>query len=126
MLSVVFLLSLLTPLWLTEINAELNTLKAMVENVVAFFYLGDSSTAVRAPQMLDNLPTWSWEVILANMKQMNSLTLRILKSLYPRADLDATGEGFTSTYTDEEASKLVEDSAVMTECIVEMLPVDMS
>jgi hypothetical protein len=41
-----------------------------------------------------------------------SLTLGILKSLYPRADLDVTGEGFTVTYNDEETLKLVEDSAM--------------
>jgi hypothetical protein len=31
----------------------------MVENMVAFFYLNDSSTTARAPQMLDGLPTRS-------------------------------------------------------------------
>jgi hypothetical protein len=41
-----------------------------------------------------------------------SLTLRILKSLYPRTNLDVAGEGFTATYSDEEALKLVVDSAV--------------
>jgi hypothetical protein len=46
MISVVSLLQLLTPLRLTEIDAELNALRAMVENTIAFFYLGDSSTAI--------------------------------------------------------------------------------
>jgi hypothetical protein len=41
-----------------------------------------------------------------------SLTLGILKSLYPRADLDAVGEGFTVTCSDEEALNLVEESVV--------------
>jgi hypothetical protein len=36
---------LLTLLRLTESDAELNALKAMVENSIAFFYQGDSSTA---------------------------------------------------------------------------------
>jgi hypothetical protein len=40
--------------------------------------------------------------------------------------LDAAGESFVATCTDEEASKLVEDSAVMAEYIVETLSVDMS
>jgi hypothetical protein len=40
--------------------------------------------------------------------------------------MDATGEGFTVTYTDEKASKLMEDSTVMIDRIVEMLPIDMS
>jgi hypothetical protein len=72
--SCILLNILLTPLRL----AELNTLKAMVEKAVAFFYPNDSSSAARAPQLLDGLPTQSREVILANMKQSASLTLRIL------------------------------------------------
>jgi hypothetical protein len=40
--------------------------------------------------------------------------------------LDAAGEGFTVTYSDEEALKLIEDSAVMVGHIVDMLGVDMS
>jgi hypothetical protein len=84
----------------------------MVENVIAFFYPGESSDGPRAPQLLDSLPTMSQEIILANMKQSASLTLSILKSLYPQADLDVADEGFTMTYSDEEALKLVEDSAV--------------
>jgi hypothetical protein len=81
---------------------------------------------MRAPQMLDSLPSRSWEIILTKMKQSASLTLGILKSLYPRADLDAAGEGFAVTYSDEEALKLIEDSAVMAGHIVDMLPIDMS
>jgi hypothetical protein len=46
--------------------------------------------------MLDSLPTRSQEIILTNMKQSASLTLGILKSLYPRADLDAVGEGLVA------------------------------
>jgi hypothetical protein len=46
------------------------------------------------------------------MKQSTSLTLNIFKSLYPQANLDVADEGFTMTYSDEEALKLVEDSAV--------------
>jgi hypothetical protein len=60
------------------------------------------------------------------MKQLASLTLRILKSLNPRADLDAAGEGFTATCSDDEALKLVEDPAVRVGHIVDMLLVDMS
>jgi hypothetical protein len=55
-----------------------------------------------------------------------SLALRILKSLYPHADLDAVGEGFVVTCNDDEALKLVENSAVTAEHIVDMLPIDMS
>jgi hypothetical protein len=60
------------------------------------------------------------------MRQSASLTLGILKSLYPRADLDAAGEGFAATCSDEEALKLVEDSVVMAGQIVDMLGIDMS
>jgi hypothetical protein len=49
-----FLLSLLR---LTESDAKLNVQKAMVNNVVAFFYPGKSSSNARAPQMLDSLPS---------------------------------------------------------------------
>jgi hypothetical protein len=72
----------LTPLQLTESDADLNTLKVMVDNAVAFFYPGESSFGVCAPQMLDSLLTRSREIILANMRQSVSLTLRILKSRY--------------------------------------------
>jgi hypothetical protein len=76
--------------------------------------------------MLDSLPTRSQEIILANMKQSASLTLGILMSLYPRADLDAACEGFTVTCSNEEALKPIEDSAVMAGHIIDMLPVVMS
>jgi hypothetical protein len=98
----------------------------MVESAVSFFYPSDSSSVVRGPQMLDNLPTRSQETILVNMRQSVSLTLEILKSLYSRADLDVVGEGFAVTCSDDEALKVVKDSAVMVERIVDMLPIDMS
>jgi hypothetical protein len=98
----------------------------MVENEIAFVYLGESSAGMHAPQMLDNLMTRSRENILTNMKQLASLTLSISMSLYPRANLDAVGEGFVATCSDDEALKLIEDSAMMVGHIVDMLPVDMS
>jgi hypothetical protein len=49
----------------------------------------------------------------------------ILKSLYPRADLDVAGEGFAATCSDEEALKLVKDSAKAVRQVVDMLGVDM-
>jgi hypothetical protein len=76
--------------------------------------------------MLDSVPTRSREIILTNMRQSVSITLGILKSLYPRADLDATGEGVMVTCSNEEALKLIEDSAVMTRYVVDMLGVDLS
>jgi hypothetical protein len=116
----------LFPLWLTESDVKLNALKAMVNNAVVFFYPGESSSKARAPQMLDSLSSWSREVILANMRQSASLTLGILKSLKPRADLDMTGEGFAVTCSDKEALKLVEDSGKIAGLDVDMLGVDMS
>jgi hypothetical protein len=111
---------------LAETEAELQTLKAMVENAVAFLYPDDHASATRAPQLLDGLPTWSQQVILANMKKATNLTLTILKSLYPQANLDVAGKGFMMTCTEDEANKLMDDSAVTTYQIVEMLPIDMS
>jgi hypothetical protein len=60
------------------------------------------------------------------MKQSMSLTFGILMSLYPRADLDAAGEGFAATCSNEEALKLIEDSTVMVGHIMDMLGLDMS
>jgi hypothetical protein len=80
---------------------------------VSFFYPGESSSIIRKPQMLDSLPNRSQDIILANMRQSTGLTLCIMKSLYPRADLDTAGEGFVVTCSDEEAMKLVEDSTMI-------------
>jgi hypothetical protein len=47
-------------------------------------------------------------------------------SLYPRDDLDTAGEGFMVISNDEEALKLIEDSAVTAGQVVDMTGVDMS
>jgi hypothetical protein len=78
-------------------------LKAIVENVVAFFYPDDLALASRVPQLFDGLPTRFQDVILADMKQLTSLTLSILKSLYPRGNLDVAGEGFAVTCIEDKA-----------------------
>jgi hypothetical protein len=98
----------------------------MVDNEAAFFYLGKSSSEACTPQMLDNLPTRSREIILTNMRQSTSLILRILESLYPQANMTTAGEGFVATCSDEEALKLIEDSTVMVGQVVDMLGIDMS
>jgi hypothetical protein len=98
----------------------------MVDNAVAFLYPGESSSKPRTPQMLDSQPMMSREIILTNMRQSVSLTLKVLKSLYPRANLDATGGCFAMTCSNEEALKLVEDSAMSVGWDVDMLGVDMS
>jgi hypothetical protein len=84
----------------------------MVQNKVTFFHPCDSSIAARAPKLLDGMLTRSREVIITNMKQLVSLTLGILKSLYPQPDLYVVGGGFTARCTDKEASKSMEDSAL--------------
>jgi hypothetical protein len=60
-----------------------------------------------------------------NMQQSVSLSLGILKSLYPQADLDEAGQGFAVTCTDKEALKPVEDSAMTVGQVADMLGVDM-
>jgi hypothetical protein len=60
------------------------------------------------------------------MRQVSILTLGILKSLYPQVGLDAVGEGFTVTCSNEETLKLVEDSAMTARQVIDMLGVDMS
>jgi hypothetical protein len=40
------------------------------------------------------------------MKQSVSLTLGILKFIYPSADLDVVGEGFVANCTEEGVAKL--------------------
>jgi hypothetical protein len=55
-----------------------------------------------------------------------SLTLGILKSLYPEADLDTAYEGFAVTCSDDEELKLVKDSGKTASQIVDMLGIDMS
>jgi hypothetical protein len=98
----------------------------MVKNAISFFYPGETSTASCIPQMLNNLLTWSQEIIFANMKQSVSLTLKIFKSLYPRADLEVAGKLFAATCSDDDTLKVIEDSAMTAEHIVIMLPIDMS
>jgi hypothetical protein len=55
----------------------------MVKNAVVYFYPDDLTHVARAPILLDGVPTQSREVILANMRKEVSLTLGVLKSLYP-------------------------------------------
>jgi hypothetical protein len=44
----------------------------------------------------------------------------------PPGCMDAAGEGFAATCSDEEALKLIKDSTMMVGHIVDMLGVDMS
>jgi hypothetical protein len=128
-MCLVFLLNiyiLLTPIRITESDAELNTLKVMVKKAVSFFYPKDPSSDAQTPQLINVLPNRCRDINLANMKQAVSLTLSILKSLYPRADLDVAGDGFVMTYTGEESLKLMKDSAFTADRIIDMVHIDMS
>jgi hypothetical protein len=98
----------------------------MANNAVASFYPGESSSNARTPQMLDILLSRSREIIVANMRQSASLTLGIMKSLYPRANLDVVGEGFVSTCSNDEALKLVKDSAKTAGQVVDMFGIGIS
>jgi hypothetical protein len=98
----------------------------MANNAVASFYPGESSSIARTPQMLDILLSRSREIIVANTRQSASLTLGIMKSLYPRANLDVAGEGFVSTCSNDEALKLVKDSAKTVGQVVDMLGIGIS
>jgi hypothetical protein len=79
-------------------------MKAMVDNVIPFFYPGESSSEACTTQMLYSLPMRSQEIILANMRQPVSLTLA----------------------NNEDALKPIEDSVVTVGQVVDMLGVDMS
>ena len=57
------------------------------------------------------------------MLKTSSLTLGILKSLYPRADLDAAREGFAKDCDQACASKLVKDSVTAAADIIEMIQI---
>jgi hypothetical protein len=73
----------------------------MAKNVVAYFYHQEPDLVSRAPEVLDMMSTRSWEVIITNMRKASSLTLGILKPLYPRDDLDVAGEGFAASCTEK-------------------------
>jgi hypothetical protein len=107
---------------LAVVEAELKTLKIVSKNVIKYFYPQDSDVVWQAPELLDLLLTRSQEVIHSNMRNASSLTLGTLKSLYPKADLGATGEGFTPTCTEEEANELVRSFLETVTWIIEMIP----
>jgi hypothetical protein len=111
---------------MAEVEAELQDLKAMAENIVAYFYPQDSDTVAWVPELLDMLPARSREVITSNMRKASRLTLGILKSLYPKADLDVAGEGFTATCSKDEVADLVQSFMESATRVIEMIPIDMS
>jgi hypothetical protein len=121
-----FISVLQTRTHLAGAGAKLQALKAMTENVVAYFHPQDPDSASRAPELLDMLSTLTWEVITSNMRKASSLTLGILTSLYPQADLDAVGEGFVASGAEEDVGDLVQSFIETTTQVIEMTPIDMS
>jgi hypothetical protein len=59
------------------------------------------------------------------MRKASSLTLIILKSLYPRSDLDAAGEGFAASCSGEEANDLMQSFVETVTWVIEMISVYM-
>jgi hypothetical protein len=57
---------------------------------------------------------------------VSELNPQDLEVTLPQANLDVACEGFTTTCTEDKATKLIEDSVVTSSQIVEMLPVNMS
>jgi hypothetical protein len=55
------------------------------------------------------------------MQKASSLTLGIVKSLYPKPDLGVAGEGFAATCTEEQATTLLKSFLEMATRIVEMV-----
>jgi hypothetical protein len=94
--------------------------------VVVYFYPQDSDTAPRAPELLDMLSTRSREIIISNMRKASSLTIRILKSLYPMLDLGTVDMGFTATCTKDEVTNLVQGFLETVTEIIEIIPINMS
>ena len=61
------------------------------------------------------------ELMKNRMLRASSLTLGILKSLYPRASLDIAREGFAKDCEPTRASQLVKDSVAAASEIIEMI-----
>jgi hypothetical protein len=108
-------------LFRAESVAELKALKTIAENVVPYFYPQDSEITRRAPQLLDSLPTRSQDseitrrapqlldslptrsrgLVQSSMPKASSLSLGIVKYLYPDAELELASEGFAATCSNE-------------------------
>jgi hypothetical protein len=110
------------PIFAAAAEAELKALKTIAENGVHYFYPKHSDAVQRTPELLDSLPTRSREMVQTNMLKACNLTLAILKSLYPRVDLEAAGEEFAVICSDEEAKDLVKNFLDTATKIVEMIP----
>ena len=91
--------------------------------VVSYFYSGQAHTASQLPELLTTVPEKTRELMKKRMLRASSLTLGILKSLYPRANLDIAGEGFAKNCEPMQASQLVKDSVAAATEFIEMIKI---
>jgi hypothetical protein len=63
----------------------------------------------------------SRELIKKQILMASSLTLGVLKSLYPHANLDVVGEGFTKDCDQAQAAQLIKDSLQAAAQIIDMI-----
>jgi hypothetical protein len=85
-----WIIFLLTPLRLTESDAELNALQAMVDNAVSLFYASESSSANCTPQMLEEPISgdYSWKHAVVCKSNSGHLEVPI-----PQSRLGCSGWG---------------------------------
>ena len=94
-----------------------------MEKVVSYFPSDQAHAASQVPELLSAVPDKTQEQMKKRMLKASSLTLGILKSLYPRANLDVAGEGFAKDCESAQASRLVKDSVAAATEIIEMIKI---
>ena len=102
---------------------ELSSLRTAAEKVVSYFHSGQAHTASQVPKLLAAVPNKTRELMKKRMLKASSLTLGILKSLYPHANLDVAGEGFAKDCEPARASQLVKDSVTAATEIIEIIQI---
>jgi hypothetical protein len=100
---------------------ELSSLRTAAEKVVSYFYSDQAHAASQVPELLSAAPDKARELMKKKMLRASSLTLGVLKSLYPRANFDIAGEGFAKDCEPARAAQLVKDSVAAATEIIEMI-----
>jgi hypothetical protein len=95
----------------------------MFDNAIAFFYPGESTPKHVPPRQPANSVSGDYSRQYEAIGESNSWDFEVP---IPQADLDMAGEDFAVTCSNEEALKLIKDSAVMVGQIIDMLGVCMS
>jgi hypothetical protein len=108
-------------LLLAAAQLEATSLATAASKVVGRFYPDQPHPSSQLPELLSAVPEKAKEQSKKEAIKASSLTLGILKSLYPRADLDVAKEGFAKGCTSARAMELVKDSIEAATSIVEML-----